>query len=230
MKEHVFTALMHLIEKKHELAYKSPSPLEYLSDQSRKHFREIVEYLDMSDTPYEIDSKLIGHHQCYSDALFAIDVKSDPELETEESEASPFLVQGGRYNTFVNRMTRTTVPAAGAVIVLRNHRAPARLPRPLKGAVPSIFVVQLGFGPKIRSLLIIDELRRAGIPVYQDIVSDSLSTQLRSAEAKNVRYTVIVGQKEFVEGNVILRDMLARSQESVPTQNLTSHLRRIVRK
>ena len=37
MKEHPLVALMHLIEKDHELAKKSPSPLEYLTDISRKH-------------------------------------------------------------------------------------------------------------------------------------------------------------------------------------------------
>lgn len=225
MKEHVFASLMHLIEKDHELAHKSPSPLEYLSDSSRRHFREIIEFLDMSNTPYEIDPKLIGNYQCYSDALFAIDINNS----NGEEEIAPFLVQGGRYNAFVERMSRTHTPAAGAVIVLRNRKAPSRMPRPQKGSVPSVFVVQLGFGPKIRSLLIIDELRRAGISVYQDIVSDSLSTQLRTAEAKKVKYTIIVGQKEFVEGNVILRDMRARSQESVPADALASHLKRIVR-
>lgn len=222
MKEHAFLALMHLIEKEHELAQRSPSPLEYLSDQSRKHFREIIEYLDMSDTPYEIDPKLIGHHECYSDALFAFDVESDPE----DVDPAPFLIQGGRYSTFVHRMARNETPAAGAVVVLRDRKAPARTPRRQKGPVPSVFVVQLGFGPKIKSLLLIDELRRAGIPVYQDIVSDSLSAQLRKAEARNVRYTVIVGQKEFVEGNVILRDMHARSQQNMAVDTLASYLKR----
>ncbi|MCA9363911.1 hypothetical protein KC727_01720 [Candidatus Kaiserbacteria bacterium] len=226
MKEHVFTALTHLIEKEHELAHHSPNPLEYLTDQSRKHFREIVEYLDMSGTPYEIDPKLIGHHQCYSDALFAFEVCGEDE---QRLESSPLYIRGGRYNTFVQRTTKTEVPAAGAVVVLRNKKAPARMPRRESGATPSVFVVQLGFGPKIRSLLLIDELHRAGIPVYQDVVSDSLSAQLRKAEAQNVRYAVILGQKEYVEGNVIIRDLHAQSQENIPADTLAQYLKKTVR-
>lgn len=223
MKDHAFSALMHLVEKQDELAYRSPSPLEYLSDASRKHFREIVEYLDMSETPYEIDPKLIGHHQCYSDALFSID------LLGLDNEPSPIMARGGRYTEFVYRNTKERIPAAGAVVVLRDKKTPARTPRPSnKSSVPSVYIVQLGFGPKIRSLLLVDELRRAGIQVHQNLACDSLSTQLRDAESRNVRHTIIIGQKEYVDGTVILRDMHARSQEYLPQTQVTNRLKRVV--
>lgn len=225
MKDHALTALMHLIEKEDELGLRSPSPLEYLSDSSRKHFREIVEYLDMSEAPYEIDPKLIGHHHCYSDALFAVDVFDEAG---EQFEQSPLYIRGGRYSEFVYRNTKERIPAAGAVVVLRDRKAPARAPRARAGAAPSAYIVQLGFGPKIKSLLLVDQLRRAGIQIHQDLACDSLSTQLRDAEARGVDHTIIIGQKEYVEGTVILRDMRARSQEHVAQDQLTSRLRRLV--
>lgn len=223
MKEHTITALMHLIEKEHDLAFKSPSPLEYLSDQSRKHFREIIEYLDMSETPYEIDPKLIGHHQCYSEALFALDLLDDNGLRLGHE---PLLIRGGRYNTFMKKHVKQEVPAAGAVVVLRDKKAPQRSPRVTRQA-PAVYVVHLGFGPKIRSLLLVDQLKAAGVPVFQNLASDSLSNQLRDAEAKQVRYTVIIGQKEYVDQTVILRDMQARNQEHVPLDLLVTRLKRI---
>lgn len=222
MKEHVFSALAHLIEKEHDLAYKTPNPLEYLSDQSRKHFREIVEYLDMSDTPYEIDPKLIGHHECYSDALFAIDLLDE---EGSRIQHAPLQIRGGRYNEFVFRNTKKQIGAVGAVVVLKDKKAPTRPPR-TKLSTPSVYVVQLGFGPKIKTLMLVDELRKAGINVHQNLASDSLSTQLRDAEARNVKYTVIIGQKEFVDGTVILRDMEGRNQEYVPIATLANRLKK----
>lgn len=222
MKEHVMIALMHLVEKQHELAYKTPSPLEYLTDQSRKHFREIIEYLDMAETQYEIDPKLIGHHECYSDALFAIDMLDDAGVR---DDAAPLFVRGGRYNQFVYKNTRRQIAAAGAVVVLKDTKAPARSPR-VKLDTPTVYVVQLGFGPKIKSLILIDELRRNGINVMQNLASDSLSAQLRDAEAKGVKYVVIIGQKEFVEGTVILRDMIGRNQDVVDIVSLPGRLKR----
>jgi len=221
MKVHAMDALTHLIEKEHELAYKTPNPLEYLTDQSRKHFREIIEYLDMTETPYEIDPKLIGHHECYSDALFAIDLLDENGVAETHG---PLMIRGGRYDEFVYRNTKRQIPAAGSLIILRDKKAPLRTPRN-RVTIPSVYVVQLGFGPKIRSLMLIDELRKAGIIVHQNLASDSLSTQLRDAEAQKVKYTIIIGQKEYVDNTVILRDMLARNQESVRISDLIEKLR-----
>lgn len=216
MKEHPLQALKQLIEEEHELGFSSPNPLEFLSDSSRKHFREIVEYLDMSETPYEIDSKMIGHHECYSDALFAIDL---------HDQDAPLSIYGGRIDEFAHRAIRTKTPAVGAVITLKETKTPARMPR-VKQDRPSVYVVHLGFGPKIRSLLLIDELRKAKIPVLHNLASDSLSAQLRDAEAKKVAYTVIVGQKEFVENTIILRDMDARNQETIDYDTAIKRLKR----
>ncbi|MCA9359336.1 hypothetical protein KC926_03980 [Candidatus Kaiserbacteria bacterium] len=220
MKEHPLAALSHLVEQNHELAFKSPNPLEYLSDPSRKHFREIIEYLDMSSTPYEIDPKMLGHHECYSDAIFSLEIQNE-----DPDEVAPLTARGGRFDEFVYRTTRTRTPAAGAVVVLKNSKAPARVPR-VKAAIPSVYVVQLGFGPKIKSLLLIDSLRQAGVPVFHNLASDSLSTQLRDAEAQGVKYTIIIGQKEFVENTVILRDMDMRNQEYIDQESLIRKLRR----
>lgn len=217
MKEHPIHALNHLIEKDHELAYRAPNPLEYLSDQSRKHFREIVEYLDMSETPYEIDPRMLAHHEYYSDALFS--------LESMDGEASAVSIRGGRHDQFIQHMTRSQTTGVSAVAVLKDGRAPSRFPR-VKLPTPSVYVVHLGFGPKIRSLLLIDALRQAGITVYHDLASDSLSSQLRDAEQRGVKYTIIIGQKEFVDQTVILRDMSERSQEAISMDQLVKRLKR----
>ncbi|MEZ4200630.1 MAG: His/Gly/Thr/Pro-type tRNA ligase C-terminal domain-containing protein [Candidatus Paceibacterota bacterium] len=159
----------------------------------------------------------------YSDALFAIDLLNEDGYKLEHE---PLLIRGGRYSTFMKKHTKREVAAAGAVVVLRDKKAPLRSPR-LSKKSPTVYVVQLGFGPKVRSLLLIDDLKRAGVPVYQNVASDSLSTQLRDAEAKGVRYTVIIGQKEFVDGTVILRDMTARNQEHVPLDAVVGRLKRV---
>jgi histidyl-tRNA synthetase len=223
MKEHVMVALGNLIEKEHDLAFRAPSPLEHLSDQSRKHFREIVEYLDMAAVPYEIDSKLLGNHLCYSDALFTI------TPEGMSGADAPITIRGGRYDEFVKRLTKQNIPATGAVMVLRSRRMPARIPKP-EESLRSVFVVQLGFGPKIRSLMLMEDLKRADISAHQDLSSDSLSEQLRRAETLDVPYSLILGQKEYVEGTVIVRDMRSRSQESVPVDGVVSHMKRLVRR
>ena len=220
MKEHPLSALSNLIDQGHDLGLRSPNPLEFLSDPSRKHFREIIEYLDMSETPYEIDAKMMGHHEYYSDAIFSLDIP-----DGEDGTPAALSIRGGRFNEFMQRNTKSKTPAAGAVAVLKNTKTPNRIPRS-KASIPSVYVVHLGFGPKIRSLMLINELRLAGIPVIHNLASDSLSAQLRDAESRGVRYTVIIGQKEFVENTVILRDMNVRNQEYIDQGTLLKRLKK----
>lgn len=221
-RDHATSALLHLIEQEHDLANKSPSPLEHLSDNSRRHFRDIVEYLDMSETPYEIDPKLIGNYQCFNDALFSFDFCDDQGVVATES---PLTIRGGRYGSFFEKYLKQSVPAVGAVVILKGKKqfTPVGKHRIKK---PSVHVVHLGFAPKIRSLLLIDELRRGGIMVDQDLASDSLSTQLRRAEESGARFSIIIGQKEYVDGTVILRDMIGKNQETIPLGTLIPRLKR----
>lgn len=219
---HATEALMHLIEKQHELAHKSPSPLEHLSDTSRRHFREIVEYLDMSETPYEIEPKLIGNYQCFNDAVFSFELNDERGVALTDS---PVTIKGGRYGSFFEKHLKQNISAVGAVVILKGKKQLARLPRG-KSKVPTVHLIHLGFAPKIRSLLLMDELRRSGIQVDQNLASDSLSNQLRRAEEKGALYTIIIGQKEYVDGTVILRDMQGKNQETIPVDSLVSRLRR----
>lgn len=226
MKEDTLAALAQLITEGHELVGRSPSPLEYLSDASRKHFREIVEHLDMTETPYEIDPRLLADSRCYADALFSIELLDEQGAPVADS---PLSVRGGRVDAFTRNILKVDASGAGAVVILKNRRVPTRLPRPQAVCVPSIFMVQLGFGPKIRSLMLLSSLKREGISAYQALASDSLSEQLRQAEALGVDHALILGQKEYVENNVILRDMRSRSQECIPFDTLIPRLKRVAR-
>ena len=223
MKEHACWALMNMIKQKDDLIQYSPNPLEYLSDQSRKHFREVVEYLEMSDIPYEIDNKLIRHNNCYSGPLFTFDLQND---DVGSLDKQPITAQGGRYDTFVRRKTNKKVAAVGGVIILHNRKAPTRLSNAPRKTKPAVFVVQLGHAAKMKSLMLVDSLRQARISIRQDIVEDSLSAQLQSAKQTGLRYVIILGQQEFIKGTFILRDMHALNQETLSMNQLLRKLKK----
>lgn len=227
MKDDAVLAYLHLSGLDHELCLRSPSPLEYLSDASRRHFREIIEHLDMTETPYEIDPRLLGHHRCYADTLFALELRDSQDNLLPDA---PLTIRGGRIDSFVRYILKMDVPATCAIVILNDKKLPARLPRPPDRAAPMIFMVQLGFGPKIKCLILLEKLKQAHISVYQALVSDSLGEQLRQAETSKVPFAIILGQKEFVENSIILRDMRSRSQQNIPFDTLIPHLTRILKK
>ena len=118
-----------MIEKEHELVQRSPNPLEYLSDQSRKHFREIVEYLDMTETPTN-RSQDVGHHEYYSDALFSIETNTTDPDAPNVSIWSLWIFRGVGVVTYSN--------AKQISVSTKNQISRTR----------GLCCVQLGFGPK----------------------------------------------------------------------------------
>ncbi len=98
-------------------------------------------------------------------------------------------------------------------------------PRILKK--PKIFFIQLGFSAKLQSLSIIEILRKAKIPVLQSLSKDSLSSQLGAAEKMKIPYTIIMGQKEVIDGTVIIRDMDSRSQEEIKVERLAEYIKKL---
>jgi histidyl-tRNA synthetase len=181
----------------------------------------------MTGTPYEIDPRLVGHHHCYADTLFSLELRDENDNLIPDA---PLTIRGGRLDAFVKHILKMDIPAVGVVVILNTKKAPARLPRVYRPAIPLVFMVQLGFGPKIKSLMLLDTLKAADISVHQALVSDSLSEQLRQAESCKVPFSIILGQKEFVENSIIVRDMRSRSQQNIPFDSLIPHLKRLLKK
>ena len=96
-------------------------------------------------------------------------------------------------------------------------------PRILKK--PKIFFIQLSFEAKLKSLAIIEILRKAKVPIAQSISKDSLGAQLAIAEKFEVPYVIILGQKEAVDGTVIVRHMQNRSQDIIKIDKLADYLK-----
>lgn len=90
-----------------------------------------------------------------------------------------------------------------------------------------MYFIQLGFDAKLKSLNVIEILRKAKIPITQALSKDSLSAQLAIAEKIGVKYALIFGQKEALENSLIVRNMENRSQKTVPLDELLTYLKNL---
>ena len=92
---------------------------------------------------------------------------------------------------------------------------------------PKIYFIQLGSEAKLKSLNVIEILRKAHIPIAQSLSKDSLGAQLAIAEKLAVPYALIFGAKEAIDNTVIVRDMSNRSQNTVKLSKLLEHLKEL---
>lgn len=220
LKRDVFQALQSIIEKEHPLRDTLPRPMQFLTDQSRRHLREILEYLENTATPYAIDDMLIGPKDYYSQTIFEMRM-TDPNEEEEEIT----LARGGRFDNITRRFFRHVIPGAGIVIEGGLPRSMPTMKVPSKR--PKVCLINIGLGAKRQSLPLIEMLRKDRVPLYQSLGSDHLGDQLELATSMGVPCAIIIGQREALDGTVIVRDMVNQSQQTVQLVTLPTYLRKM---
>jgi len=204
----------------------APDSISYLCPSCKKHFKEVLEYLEEMNIPYNINKNLVRGLSYYTRTVFEI----IEQQNTEDGTLPMALAGGGRYDYLARHIgSKKDVPAVGVSIgVDRIVAAPwykKLAPRILKK--PKIYFIQLGSEAKLKSLNIIEILRKAHIPIAQSLSKDSLGSQLAIAEKLAIPYSLIFGVKEALDNAVIVRNMSNRSQDSVKLSKLLEYLKEL---
>lgn len=223
MKKNPFAPLECSHEKCIELSEEAPKSVAFLSETSRLHFKEVLEYLESMHIPYKIDNRLIGDRRICCHTLFLIKTLNASEKPDTPEET---LAIGYRYNALAKKAEmKRDVPAVGVTIVFKENRGTRKLSHKVKK--PEVYFIQIGFDAKLKSLDVIEALRHEKIPLYQALAKDKLSSQIQTAENMGIPFVIIMGQKEALEGSVIVRDMKTRFQETVPLAGLATYLKKM---
>jgi histidyl-tRNA synthetase len=202
----------------------SPKSIGSLTEASRIHFKEMLEFLEALQLPYQINTKLLPNTQYCSHTVFEIRGTID------KTGQEILLASGGRYNYIAKRSGyKKDIPACGITVFYpKKLVAKKKLVDKIRPA--KFYLVQLGNLAKLQTLSILEMLRQERINVYHSLTKENIGVQLASAEYLKVSHLLIVGQKEAIENSVVVRSMDLRDQETVAVAELCRHLKQILKK
>lgn len=243
-------------EKCQRIVKQAPQIIDHLCKECKGHFRELLEFLDEMEVPYVLDPYLVRGLDYYTKTVFEIFSK-DPDLEEEGlkkernalvegsalSPASSFagevrqerqaLVGGGRYDNLVKVLGGRETPGCGGALGVERvvDLIKEKDLKVLKESPPpQVFLAQLGRLAQRKSLGLLEEFRKARIDIAQALGRDSLRAQLRIADRQGVKYVLILGQKEALEGEILIRDMKTGKQKAVKMSKVIGEVRKRLRK
>ena len=170
--------------KTKEVNENAPDSISFLCAACKKHFKEVLEYLEEMNIEYYLAHQL-GSKKDVPAVGFSMGVDR--------------IVESKWYKKLSPRIIKK----------------------------PKICFIQLGTEAKLKSLNIIEILRKAHVPITQSLSRDSLGSQLGIAEKLAIPYAIIFGVKEALENSVIVRDMSNRSQETVKLNKLLEYLKEL---
>ncbi len=207
-----------------QLTATAPQMIDFLDDESRLHFKHLLEYLDELELPYSINTRLVRGLDYYTRTVFEI-------RSTDANGKNYSLGGGGRYDRLLESLGGESTPAIGFGlgldrIVLEMKRTAVK---PYEEPRPRVFLAQLGDLAKKKSLKIFSELEKNGILLAESFGRGSLKSQLRVANRLGVEITVIIGQKEALDGAAIVKDMVSGTQETVSLEKLVLAVKKILK-
>jgi len=200
----------------------APKSIDFLSEASRRHLEEVLEYLEALGIPYVINNTLIGNRKYCSETIFTI-VNADQK----SSAKNHILAIGVRYNGLAKKVgMKRDVHGVGISLLIKNNNAVLRK-KLNKSKRPITSFIQLSPESKLLSLIIIEKLRQAKIPLYLSLSKDRLGAQVSTVERHHTPYVIVMGKKEAVEKTAVVRHTDSRAQELVSLDDLAKHMKKI---
>lgn len=176
----------------------------------RDHFETLQRYLDMSEIPFTVNPRIVRGLDYYDRTVF--------EITSDVLGAQSTVCGGGRYDGLVRSLGGPDVPAVGFALgierflMILDALATA-------GDSPRRGIQAIALGAQARATLVpvVAELRRVlDVPTYADYEDRKLLAHLRIADRNRARYALILGSDELARGELVLRDLEARSDRRLP--------------
>ena len=194
----------------------APSILDFLTFESKKYFDELKLYLSDLNIEYEIDSTMVRGLDYYTHTIFEI-ISNDNSFNGKDIT----IAAGGRYNNLVTEMGGPYTPGIGfgvgverLLILLKNKHL-----IPCGKNFLDVYIVEFGDHSKI-SLSLAQILRNQGFTVDFDFLDRKLKSQIKDANHKEARISLIIGDDEMKSSEVKLKVMSTGEQFVVPLKNI----------
>ena len=197
----------------------APRLPDFVGPEAADHYAEVRALLDALGVPYVESPFLVRGLDYYTRTVF--------ELESDALGAQAALAAGGRYDGLAEAVgSRQPVPAVGvAAGIERLFLALAAQAYPFPEAPrPDAFVVALGDVATPASVVLAEDLRRAGLRVETALGGRSMKAQMKAADRSGARFALVVGDDEVAAGTVAVRDLAASEQASVAVADVAAHL------
>lgn len=192
-----------------EILAKAPAIIDSLDDESRLHFDLVLQGLNELGIHYEISNKLVRGLDYYSHTVF--------EFRSNYLGSQDSFGGGGRYDGLFEQLGGKSTPAVGFAFgierLLLILEQIGKLP--IKDEqIDFYFIIQksdyYNYAQKIGN-----KLRQAGKSVLVEILRRSFKAQLREANKVCANYAVIIGESEFAESKITLKNLKESTQETL---------------
>lgn len=172
----------------------APKIVDYLDQESKENFDQILMMLDQLKINYVIDNDLVRGLDYYTGVIFEFMVEDKSIWESAST-----ILGGGRYDNLVEEFDGPSTPAVGfgigeerLMLVLQKQN-----PKLFADQGIDFFIANIGQGTEVKTVEIARLLRKQGLKVQYDVDQKKLKAQFKKADRAKAKYVITLGDKEL---------------------------------
>ncbi len=190
----------------------APSLFDELGEISRKHFEQLLTYLNQLQISYQLNPRLVRGLDYYSHTVF--------EWVTDALGAQNTVCAGGRYDGLIQQLGGKSNHAIGFALGMERVFALMEIHQTLP-EIPNVDVYLIRVGELAQSYgLTIAEKLRDDLPkikVQLHYGGGQFKTQFKKADKSGAKFALIVGEDEVKQQQITIKYL----RESYPQQSLS---------
>ena len=207
------------VDSDKEFVKNAPVIKDYLSDEAKKYFEEVLKYLDALEIPCEINDKLVRGLDYYTDTVFEV-------VSTNEASGSQSTIfGGGRYDKLVKAMDGPDLSGIGFAIGVERLLILAEAEELLNEEDNQIdaYVINMSKDNSY-ALKVAEALRHNSYTTELNYYERSLKSQFKSSERKNAKLVFIIGEDEINNQTLTIKNTLDKSQNTIKYEELIDYV------
>ena len=199
-------------EKCKEIMKDIPKFYDYVCEECKEHFDKLCEELNKINQKFIIEPMLVRGLDYYTKTVF--------EVQTNALGSQSAILGGGRYDNLIGLFNSgKNIPALGSamglerlLIVLENNQ------NIVKDRL-DIFVIAFKETEK-EILKVMQELRVSNISCDCDFSVKSIKNQFKSANKRNSKFALILGEDELKRNSCKLKNMDTGEEKEIPLNEI----------
>ncbi|MCX8515107.1 MAG: histidine--tRNA ligase [Burkholderiales bacterium] len=201
-----------------QLINEAPQLINYLGKQSQQHYNGWKQYLQQLGINFAENSRLVRGLDYYNLSVF--------EWVSFNLGAQGTISGGGRYDPLIKQLSGKDNYAIGFGMgmerLILEIQAQNQTPNP---DYPDVFIANFGEATQAMSFNAAQQLRDRGYNVIQNLSDGSLKSQLKRANSMNCRITLIIGETEVLNNQIVVKFMDSQEQQVINFDELVNHIK-----
>ncbi len=189
-------------EKCQSLLVSSPKLIDNLCSSCNSDLKKLVELLNLANIEFEIDTNLVRGLDYYNKTAF--------EFVSSSIGSQSAIAGGGRYDKLVEFLDGKTTPAVGFALGIERIMELVSMPNIERDG----YYIGAMDSEAIDTLFALAHKKRESEKVTLEYTPKKLKAHLKGADRVNARYCAVIGEDEFKNGTIWIKD-LSEGKESV---------------